>query len=135
MSCIACLQVCVTQTKTLWWCRFWQGALHSHWWNRGLCILFSKWSAFFCEVDSLITAYDRKHYFCSCNNSIIKIRKKYSIEKKAFFKFGIFVEIACSFIFTRSRVVFWSYFIWPSGSAKYEVSLRMQLYLLGWCFE
>ena len=32
-------------------------------------------------VDGPITAYDGEHYFCSCSNHIIEIRKKYSIDK------------------------------------------------------
>ena len=88
---------------------------------------------FFGVVDGLVTAYDGGHYFCSCSNCIIEIRKKYSIEKEfadgkqdgcldeidTYFneriekkirgqyilKFGTFVEIACSIIFTRSRVI------------------------------
>ena len=59
-----CLQVCLTQRKKLWWCKFSQGALCSHWWFRGSYILMSKWSAwnswnFFDVVNGLITAYDR----------------------------------------------------------------------------
>ena len=37
---------------------------------------------FFGVVDGLVTAYDGEHYLCSCSNSIIEIRKKYSIEKE-----------------------------------------------------
>ena len=37
---------------------------------------------FFGEVDGLVTAYDGEHYFRSCSNCIIEIRKKYSIEKE-----------------------------------------------------
>ena len=36
---------------------------------------------FFGVVDRLVTAYDGEHYFYSCSNCIIEIRKKYSIEK------------------------------------------------------
>ena len=37
---------------------------------------------FFGVVNGLVTAFDGEHYFCSCINCIIEIRKKYAIEKE-----------------------------------------------------
>ena len=37
---------------------------------------------FFGVVDGLVTVYCGEHYFCSCSNCAIEIRKKYSIDKE-----------------------------------------------------
>ena len=37
---------------------------------------------FYDVMDGLVTAYVAEHYFCSCSNCIIEIRKKYLIEKE-----------------------------------------------------